>query len=147
MKKYNIAKDFSINISGLCIPKNAIYGKYTHKNNTVVYWYVDEYKQFSSDKKSLCVHILRPQDKHFHKHFVTRHRLEHLHKMIIQNNLQDVTCVYPLKLGKRTTDTAIHGFVSARQAQAEFIFRPSNQDTKHAITDYACGKLPNWVAY
>lgn len=147
MKKYNIAKNFSINVCGLPIPKNALYGKYTCQNSKAVYWYLDDYAQFKSDKKSLCVYLLQPQDTKFRRHYVARRKLDYLHKLIVQNNLQDTICIYPLKIGRLTDTHEIKGFISAKQAQVDFIHRPSNQDTKHAITDYACGKMPNWVAY
>ena len=143
MNILNICKDFSVNVAGLPIPKHAIFGKVGR-----TYWYIDDFKQFSQDYKIVDIYIMTPQDKHFKKCLAKRDNffIQKLESFIHAKKLENTVCIYPLKMGKKSADK-ITGLIAAKQSQADFLFRPSNQDTKHAITDYACGKMPRWVNY
>ena len=145
----NQAQDFSCNISGLPLPKNCLFGRVGS-----TYWYVDNFSQFNNPKLTMySIFILTNTDKKF-KSCIARNdnpMIKIIARHIKTNNLYNVTCPYSLGLGKIKGYEHKNGinskiqFARAKQAQADFLYRPSNQDTKHAITDYACGKMPRWA--
>ena len=53
-KPFKRALNFNVEYHGTCIPKNAIYGRFT-KN---VYVYIDDYKQFKNKPKLVKMHIM-----------------------------------------------------------------------------------------
>ena len=143
----NQAQDFSCNISGLPLPKNCLFGRVGS-----TYWYVDNFAQFK-EQTLVDIFVLTKSDKIFKPCIARKNSplVRIITKYVATNKLYDVKCPYPLGLGKvkgyehkNNTNSKIQ-FARAKQAQADFMYRPSNQDTKHAITDYACGKMPRWA--
>ena len=140
--KIRTAHDFSINICGMCIPKNALYGRIGK-----YYWYIDDFAQFKNNRL-VCVYLF---DKNTGKKFVPcvakrdNPFISKLAQVIKRDKLYNITCVYPLKMGYRsnTDNFAIH----SKKAQCDFKYNASNRDNPRTTTDYACGKMRNWVSY
>ena len=145
MKAINRAKDFSINVTGIAIPKNAIYGKIGE-----YYYYIDNFKQFQ--KEELCeVYIMHKTDKRFVKCIMNRDNFfcVQIAKVVKKYDLYNVVCVYPLGLGrKKGTKESKVQFAKQKDAQAEYMYTPSNTYNKYAVTDYSCSKKMNrWVSW
>lgn len=71
MSKLKIAKTFDVNYFGICIPKNAVYGRMT-KN---LYVYITDYAQFTDNRTRFNIYILdkRSKDGRFHRTTISKH--------------------------------------------------------------------------
>ena len=72
LSKLKIAKNFSVNYFGICIPKNAIYGRVT-KN---LYVYITDFMQFFPNNKRTRFEIYvldQRKDSRFRKTIVSKH--------------------------------------------------------------------------
>ena len=92
--KLKIAKNFSVNYFGNCIPKNAVYGRATKS----LYVYVDDFQQFHPIYKNtkFTIYILNSRkDAHFKKTIVSKHTewYKMLYAYIEYHKLYSVKCI------------------------------------------------------
>lgn len=95
MQKLKLAKSFTVNYFGICIPKNAIYGRPTRN----IYIYIDNMQQFNPTHKRtrFNVHILDARkDAKFHKTTISKHTEWYnlIYAFIEYHDLFDTVCEY-----------------------------------------------------
>ena len=93
-----IAKNFSVQYFGNCVPKNAIYGRLSK----YVYMYVDNYAQFNNPKVRLFnVKVLDSRkDSRFKDGMIKKGTTIYnmVMALIDSYDLYDTVCIYPLKM-------------------------------------------------
>lgn len=93
-----IAKGFSVQYFGNCIPKNSIYGRLSK----YVYMYIDNYAQFNNPKFTLFnVKILDSRkDSRFKDGMIKKGTTIYnmVMALIDTHDLYDTICIYPLKM-------------------------------------------------
>lgn len=135
------AHDYSINICGMCIPKNALYGRVGR-----FYWYIDDYKQFQDNNALICIYLF---DKMTDKKFVPciakcdSAIIAKLAKVVKRKDLYNTICVYPLKMGYRSTTDNLG--IKMKRSQSEYTYKASNRDNPRTTTDYSCCKRSEWA--
>lgn len=92
-KPFKIAQDFTVQYFGICIPKNAIYGRLT-KN---IYIFVDDFRQFRPNMHNctISIHLLDiRKDSKFKKYIVKDSNIifKLCYDFIAKNKLWDTIC-------------------------------------------------------
>ena len=92
-KPFKIAQDFTVQYFGICIPKNAIYGRLT-KN---IYIFVDDFRQFRPNMHNctISIHLLDiRKDNQFKKYIVKDSNIifKLCYDFIAKNKLWDTIC-------------------------------------------------------
>lgn len=98
MQKINIANSFGVNILGVHIPKNAIYGKIPFKSGNTLTYYITDLQDFECSCELITAHVCMNESEFRIGSISKSSRLGRMICNYVLNNvLYGTRVIYPLK--------------------------------------------------